>query len=224
MSSELELERVWQSRVNAAWQVYDERAREFRRLIAQSNGDSIRFSGGSELICQARRRESVALREYMRERIHAGLTYLHRSHSLRHGAGGAENITSATVRLLMCSDRLFTASFRGKRPQSCGRSMSGWRRRYSQWANRPRSHCPNHGRRNQSGTKSRREYEALPSEAVSGLVTGSPCDAAFSSLRSRQRYSMPALRRTGKLAADSMVSSSRLVASEPSSACRTSDT
>jgi hypothetical protein len=77
-------------------------------------------------------------------------------------------------------------------------------------ANRPGSHCPSHGRRNQSGTKSRREYETLPSEAVPGLVTGSPF-AAFSSLRSRQRYSMPALRRTGKLAADSMVSSSRLV-------------
>jgi hypothetical protein len=66
MSSELELERVWQTRVNAAWQVYDESTREFSRLLAQSTGDSIKFSCDSEVIRQARRRESLALKEYMR--------------------------------------------------------------------------------------------------------------------------------------------------------------
>lgn len=62
----MELERVWQTRVNAAWQLYDESTREFNRLVAQSNGDSICFSCDREEIRQARLRESVALKEYMR--------------------------------------------------------------------------------------------------------------------------------------------------------------
>ena len=65
MSSELELERVWQTRVNAAWQIYDESTREFNRLLAQSNG-ATKFSCDSEVMRQARRRESLALKEYMR--------------------------------------------------------------------------------------------------------------------------------------------------------------
>ena len=66
MSSEQELERVWQTRVNAAWQVYYESAREFNRLVSQVNGDVIEFSCDSEVIHQARRRQSLALKEYMR--------------------------------------------------------------------------------------------------------------------------------------------------------------
>jgi hypothetical protein len=66
MSSEMELERVWQSRVNAAWQVYDESTREFNRLVvAHSNGNSTKFPSASEVIRQARRRQSLALKEYM---------------------------------------------------------------------------------------------------------------------------------------------------------------
>jgi hypothetical protein len=66
MSSERELERVWQTRVNAAGQVYDETAREFNRLVTQVNGDFVEFSSHSEVIRQARRRQSLALKEYMR--------------------------------------------------------------------------------------------------------------------------------------------------------------
>jgi hypothetical protein len=57
MGSEMELERVWQTRVSAAWQVYEQSTREFNGLVASCD---------SEVMRQARRRESLALKEYMR--------------------------------------------------------------------------------------------------------------------------------------------------------------
>jgi hypothetical protein len=66
MSSEMELERVWQTRVRAAWQVYDGSSREFNRLVAQANRDATKFPCDTEVIRQAGRRESLALKEYLR--------------------------------------------------------------------------------------------------------------------------------------------------------------
>ena len=66
MSSRTELEGVWKARVDGALQLYEESTRDFYTLVAESSGELIKSSIGRELIRQARRRESAALKEYMR--------------------------------------------------------------------------------------------------------------------------------------------------------------
>ena len=66
MSSRTELEGVWKARVDAALQLYEESTRDFYTLVAESSGELIKSSLGRELILRTRRRESAALKAYMR--------------------------------------------------------------------------------------------------------------------------------------------------------------
>jgi hypothetical protein len=82
MIARTEFERVWHTRVNAAWHLYEESTREFYTLLADTNRDLILSSKGRELIRQARWRETVALK-----RIHANLSGLHRPRCAWESAG-----------------------------------------------------------------------------------------------------------------------------------------
>ena len=66
MSSRTELEEVWQSRVRAAREQYEERIHELDRVVAESEDDVNQQPDGSESTRQARRLMSGAFKEYMR--------------------------------------------------------------------------------------------------------------------------------------------------------------
>ena len=62
----MELQRLWETRVRAARQLYEEHQRELDRLVAESGGGLPESLKSSELIREARKRESLALGEYLR--------------------------------------------------------------------------------------------------------------------------------------------------------------
>jgi hypothetical protein len=66
MSSYTELEQVWQIRASRAREEYEERSREFMRLVAYLRAGRFVSSHCEEVLRQARQRESVALDEYLR--------------------------------------------------------------------------------------------------------------------------------------------------------------
>jgi hypothetical protein len=66
MGSRVELERVWQAHVRSARQRYEEESSEFSRVTADFREGLYQASDGGTALRLARRRESLALNEYMR--------------------------------------------------------------------------------------------------------------------------------------------------------------